>query len=149
MDAQSELLKTSEPFNALDENTLERLRDMSDKRRIQEGEILAAKGDSASLFFLLMEGSLLVALADDRALVMETPGDFIAMDILSVGGIYTSTLTALSNGSVLVFKRDDFLAFIQEDSPDAQSVMEKWHGHLAKVAPFIEKSDMLTGEYQY
>jgi len=149
MDEPIKILKRSTLFNALDKNGLIRLQEISEQRRVQEGEILATRKEPASFFFIILEGGLLLTLTHGRSLVIDTPGDFIAMELLSSKGFYTSTLTALTDGSVLAVNRDDFLSFIQEDSQEAKTVMENWHDFLAHTAPFVEQPDILTNDYQY
>ena len=116
---------------------------------VHEGETLANKGEEAARFFVVASGTLLVAMDGGKALVMERPGDFIGMELLSSKGKYTSTVTALEQGLVFAIQRTDFIALIQEDSPMAEQIMHQWRSFLEETAPFVEQEEATGFEYHY
>ena len=118
-------------------------------RDIQEGETLATRGERTTRFFILASGTLLIAMADGKTAVMDAPGDFIGMELLSSNGEYISTVTSLTRGQVLAVKRDDFIALIQEDSALAETVMHQWTAFLTETLPFVEKQASPDTEYHY
>jgi len=135
----SNLLKKSIIFKTLEEADIQRITPLFEKRELSTGDILATAGDRAQYFFILEKGTLLLALEDGKSIVLDTPGDFIAMDLLSAMGRYKSTITALEDGLLFIIPRKFFLEFIQEDTPGAAAVMKAWQGFLDQTAPFVKK----------
>lgn len=149
MSEELKILEKGTIFNSLAPNDLKRLGSLMEKRDIQEGETLATRGEEATRFFILASGTLLIAMADGKTAVMEAPGDFIGMELLSSNGEYISTVTSLTRGEVLAVKRDDFIALIQEDSALAETVMHQWAAFLTETLPFVEPKENQGFEYQY
>ncbi len=149
MSQELELLKKSTIFSSLEPADLKHLGSLMEPLDIHEGETLATKGEQAARVFILASGTLLVAMDGGKALVMEHPGDFIGMEILSSRGQYTSTVTALCQGRVFAIQRADFIALIQEDSPMAETIMHQWGLFLEETAPFVEQTEATGFEYHY
>ncbi|MBU1343209.1 MAG: cyclic nucleotide-binding domain-containing protein [Proteobacteria bacterium] len=138
-----ELLSQSSVFSSLEESDIERLAPLFGKWEIQPGEVLVNAKDEAQLFFLLDKGTLLVSMDKGKSVVLSTSGDFIGLELLSVKGVYKTTLTVLEKGNVFVISRQDFLAVIQEDSQAAAIIMESWQEYLDTTAPFVKEVDGL------
>ncbi|ACN13744.1 putative cAMP-dependent protein kinase, regulatory subunit [Desulforapulum autotrophicum HRM2] len=149
MSQELELLKKNTIFSSLEPADLKHLGSLMEPFDVQEGETLANRGEEAARFFILASGTLLVAMDGGKALVMEHPGDFIAMEILSSKGKYTSTVKALEQGLVFAIQRNDFIALIQEDSPMADQIMYQWRIFLEDTAPFVEQEEATGFEYHY
>ena len=149
MAQELEILKNSTVFNSLELSELKRLGSIMEPMDVQEGETLATMGEEATRFFILASGTLLVAMDGGKALVMEQPGDFIAMQTLSSNGEYTSTVTALEPGLVFALNKTDFIELIQEDSPMADLIMDEWNAFLEESAPFLEDKGETEFEYNY
>jgi CRP-like cAMP-binding protein len=149
MAQELEILKKSNVFNSLELSDLRRLGSLMEPLDLQEGETLATMGEEATRFFILDTGSLLVAMDGGKALVLEQPGDFIAMQILSSNGKYLSTVTALEPGLVFAVNKTDFIDIIQEDSPMADLIMNEWNIFLEKSAPFVKDKGAAGFEYNY
>lgn len=149
MAQELEILKKSTVFNSLELSDLQRLGSLMEPLDIQEGETLATMGEEASRFFILAKGTLLVAMDGGKALVMEHPGDFIAMQILCSNGKYLSTVTALEPGLVFAVNKTDFIELIQENSPMADEIMNEWNIFLEESAPFVEDRGTTRFEYNY
>lgn len=149
MSQELEILKNSTVFNSLELSDLQRLGSLMEPLDVQEGETLATMGEEATRFFILASGTLLVAMDEGKALVMEQPGDFIAMQILSSNDEYLSTVTALEPGLVFALNKTDFIDLIQEDSVMADMIMEEWNVFLEKSAPFVEDKGATGFEYNY
>ena len=149
MESAINILKKSELFRNLEEKDLAELQQSMETRTVQEGETLATQGDTASFFFVLHTGTILVALKDGKSAVMREPGDFIGLELLSSKGIYTTTLTALTACEIVVIPRDAFLAFIQQDSVAAETFMQSWVNHRSRIFPFITEQDFPDKDYHY
>ncbi|MDD9301198.1 MAG: cyclic nucleotide-binding domain-containing protein [Desulfobacter sp.] len=139
MDSLEDVLKQSIVFNSVADGDLDRIMPLFIKWELHTGDILATARDSAQFFFLLAEGTLLMAMDEGRAVVLDMPGDFGAMELLSRDGIYTTTVTALENGLAWAIPRTDFLGFIQEDTPGAAGVMAGWQQFLDTRAMFAKQ----------
>lgn len=82
---------------------------------------------------------------------MNTPGDFIAMELLSARGVYKTNVAALSDGYVYAVEREAFLEMIREDSADARELMRAWKSYLEQTAPFVKthEHDAVDFEFAY
>lgn len=138
MGSISDVLKKSIVFNSLEETDLQGLIPLFEKWELCTGDVITTAGETAQYFFLLERGALLLAMDQGRSVVLDAPGDFIAMELLSDRGIYKTTMTALENGRVFAVSRGAFLAFIQEDTPGAAAIMDAWQGYLDQRAGFVK-----------
>lgn len=144
-----EILNKSSVFSSLEDTDIERLETLFEKRAIRSGDIIAKLKDAAQFFFLLDNGTVLLAMEEDKSVVLNTPGDFIGLELLSVKGMYKTTLTVLENGSVFVIPRQEFLAVIQEDSPAATAIMASWQEYLDKTASFAKNIEDISLPERY
>lgn len=133
-----DILNTSSIFSSLEEEDIQRLEPFFEKREIHPGDILATAGEAAQFFFLLNTGIILLAMEKGRSVVLNNPGDFVGLELLSVRGVYKTTITVLERGSVFAIPRQDFLSFIQEDSIAAATIMISWQEYLDKTASFVK-----------
>ncbi len=149
MESAINILKKSELFRNLEKKDLAELEKAMETRTVQEGETLTTQGDTATFFFVLHTGTILVALKDGKSAVMKKTGDFIGLELLSSKGIYTTTLTALTSCEIVVIPRDAFLAFIRNDTPAAETFMQSWVRHRSRIFPFIAEQDFPDMDYHY
>ena len=133
-----EILNKSSVFSSLGEDDIQRMETLFEKREIHPGDIIANAEDAAQFFFLLNNGTILLAMDEGKSVVLNTLGDFIGPELLSAKGVYKTTLTVLEAGSVFVIPRQDFLAVIQEDSVAAATIMASWQEYLDKTASFAK-----------
>jgi len=134
----SDVLKKSTIFNSLEEIDFQRIIPLFEQRELHTGDILSTAGNRAQYFFILESGALLLAMEDGKSVVLETPGDFIAMELLSDRGRYKTTMTVLEDGMVFGIHRLAFLELIQEDTLGAAAIMQAWQGYLDQTAPFAK-----------
>lgn len=137
----NEILKISTVFESLDEDSLARLAGLFDSWEIHPGDTLTNAGDTAHTFFLLEKGTLLLAMDEGKSIVMNQPGDFAGLELLSAKGIYKTTLSVLEKGRVMAIPRQEFLDIIQEDSGAAAVIMEAWQEYIDAAAPFAKNSE--------
>jgi CRP-like cAMP-binding protein len=138
MDRTSDVLKKSIVFSSLGEQDLDLISPLFSKRELHTGDVIAAAGNMAQYFFILEKGTLLLAMGDAKAVVLKTPGDFAAMELLSDRGMYKTTITSLEDGMAFIVPRQAFLDLIQEDTPGAASIMKAWQEFLDKTAAFAK-----------
>jgi len=143
------ILKKSELFKSIEEKDLGAMGQVLEQRSVQEGEILATQGDTATFFFVLKTGTILVALNDGKSALVNTTGDFIGLELLSSKGIYISTLTALTPCEIVVIPRDTFLEFIQDNSSAAATFMQAWSSYRSRTFPFLTEQDTPNMDYHY
>ncbi|WDP92444.1 MAG: cyclic nucleotide-binding domain-containing protein [Desulfobacter sp.] len=139
METLDNVLNKSVVFSGLAAADADRIKSLFQKWELHTGDTLTCAGDQAQFFFLLEKGTLLLALEEDKGVVLDAPGDFAAMEILSREGRYVATITALERGTAWIIPRQDFLDFIQEDTPGAAAVMEGWQSFLDDRAPFAKQ----------
>lgn len=139
MESLEDAIKKSIVFNTLDAADFDRIMPLFQKWDLHTGDTLTAAGDQAQFFFLLGQGTLVLALEEDKAVVLDACGDFAAMELLSRQGVYTTTITALGTGVLWAILRQDFLDFIQEDTPGAAAVMAGWQQFLDTRAAFAKQ----------
>ncbi|MCP3944764.1 MAG: Crp/Fnr family transcriptional regulator [Desulfobacteraceae bacterium] len=144
MSSISDVLEKSIIFNSLEDTDLQRIAPMFEKWELHTGDILTTAGNTAQYFFILGKGTLLLAMKDGRSVVLDAPGDFVAMELLSDRGMYKTTITALEDGMAFVIPRKVFLDFIQEDTPGAAAIMQAWQGFLDQVAAFAKQIEVIN-----
>ena len=138
-----EILNISPVFSSLEDADIENLKPLFDKREILPGEVLAEATNRAEYFFLLDEGTLLLALDEGKSVVLNSPGDFIGLELLSFSGVYKTTVSVLEKGSVFAVHRRNFLDSIRDDSPVAALIMASWQEYLDTTAPFAKNIEDL------
>lgn len=127
-------------FNSLEETDLEKLSSDFEKWDLQTGDVIAQAGNLAEYYFLLEKGTLILAMDGGKAIVLDSPGDFMALELLGVKNLYKATLTALEDGSVFAVSKEAFLGFIQEDTEAAATIMEAWQIFCDEKAGFIHNT---------
>jgi len=132
------VLRKSIVFGSLEPADLDRLGPLFQKWPIAAGDVLCEAGHKTQFFFLLEKGCLLLAMEEGKASILDTTGDLAALEMVSCGGECITTITALEQGTVWALSRDEFLLFIQEDTPAAASVMAGWQTFLDLKAPFAK-----------
>lgn len=136
-----EILNKSKVFGSLDRESVSSLESLFDQWRIHPGDILANAGDTAHTFFLLGKGTILVAMEEGRAVVLDSPGDFIGLELLSARGIYKADVSVLEEGIVFAVPRQEFIELIQQDSDMAETIMSEWQDFLESRAPFAKNAE--------
>ncbi|WP_022667429.1 cyclic nucleotide-binding domain-containing protein [Desulfospira joergensenii] len=137
----TDILRRSDVFKSLDDPDIERLSLLFDSRELHTGDVLTSEGDPAQYFFLLEKGTLLLAYEDEKAVVLKDCGDFAGMELLSAKGICKATATVLEPGRAHAVSREEFLAFIQEDTPGAASAMASWQEVLDGIGDFVKNRE--------
>jgi len=138
----NEVLSSSKIFASLEKKEMQKMEMLFDKRNIFPGDILTNKGETAQFFFLLHAGTLLLDMDDGKSVVLDTIGDFIGLELLSIKGLYKTDIIVLEKGSIFAISRQNFLNFIQQDSDGAAIVMKSWQEYLIKTALFAKKSKL-------
>ncbi|MCG8530739.1 MAG: cyclic nucleotide-binding domain-containing protein [Desulfovibrionales bacterium] len=138
-----ESLKCSAVFGSIGEKDLDEIVPFFEARHLTPGEMLMTLGSPAKYFYLLGEGSLLLSTKEGKALILSSPGDFVAMDMVSEQGLYTGSLTALEDGVAFVISRDDFSQWIRKKDDLATGILDAWTLFLGRVAPFVEHKGAL------
>jgi len=149
MSTIKEILYASAVFNSLGEDDIQRLAKLFEKREIHPGDILATAKDAAQYFFLLNNGTILLAMDEGKSVVLNTAGDFIGFELLSAKGVNRTTVIVLEAGSVFVVPQKDFLAVIQEDSEAAAVIMASWQEYLETTALFAKNIEDISLPYNF
>ena len=137
----NEILNASPVFNALKSEENETIGTHFEKRYVLTGEIIATTREPAQNYFLLDTAAVLLGMNEGKSVVLNRAGDFIAMELLSVNGVYRTTVSVIENGCIYVIPRERFLDIIRSDSPEAEKIMDAWQNYLNQTAPFAVKID--------
>lgn len=132
------ILKRSRIFSSLTEQQLEVLMPLCDPRDLNPGDLLTTAGDPSQYYFILETGSLLSAFEDGKALVLDNPGDFLGLELLSLNGRYRATTTVLNKGRAIAIPRSAIISIISQDSPASETIISLWYEILAQTAPFLK-----------
>ena len=141
MDSPAACLSESIIFKGLDASVIDTIVPLFSKWTVMPGEILARAGQACQFFFLLEQGTLLVAMEEGRAVVLNRPGDFAGLAMVSLGGTNVSTVTALEKGTVWVVSCRDILDLTGNDTVAAAEIQEGWQQFFGKKAPFCSSYD--------
>ena len=136
MDSSAACLSKSITFNGLDAQDIEGLLPLFSRWAVMPGDVLAQAGHSAQFFFLLEQGTLLVAMEEGRAVVLNRPGDFAGLSMVSLNATNTATITVLEKGVVWVVPCRDILDLTGHDTQVAATIMNGWRQFFAEKAPF-------------
>nr|WP_321404718.1 cyclic nucleotide-binding domain-containing protein [uncultured Desulfobacter sp.] len=140
MDSSAACLSKSIIFKGLDAQDIDALVPLFSRWSVMPGEVLAREGHGAQFFFLLEEGSLLVALEEGRAAVFSSPGDFAGLSMVSRNGINAATITALEKGTVWVVPCGEILDLTGQDTQAAASILDGWQQFCNEKVPFCSNS---------
>ena len=140
MDSSAACLSESIIFNGLDSRDIGSLVPLFSRWTVMPGEILAQAGHCAQFFFLLEEGTLLVTMEEGRAVVLNRPGDFAGLSMVSLNGTNIATITVLEKGAVWVVPCLNILDLTGQDTPAAASIMDGWQQFCEEKAPFCSNS---------
>jgi len=136
MDSSAACLSESIIFKGLDALDIDSLVPFFSRRSVLPGEILARAGHSAQFFFLLEKGALLVAMEEGRAVVLNSPGDFAGLSMVSLDGTNTATITVLEKGGVWAVPCRNILDLTDHDTQAAATIMDGWQQFCKEKAPF-------------
>lgn len=135
----SDVLKKSMVFSSLEPADQESLCPLFEKWDLHIGDVITTAGNIAQYFFILEKGTLLLEMEGGKAVVLDTPGDFLAMELLSLKNLYTTTTTVLEEGCVYAVAKEVFLGLIQEDTEAAETIMAAWQEFCDERAPFLRR----------
>lgn len=144
MDSSAGCLSESIVFNGLDPQEIDNLAPLFLRRTIMPGDVLAQQGQLTQFFFLLEKGTLLVAMEAGKAVVLNRPGDFAGLSILSSGissgaslnRTNTATVTVLEKGVVWAVPSLNILDLIDQDTEVSAIISQGWQEFLVQTAPF-------------
>jgi len=136
MDSPAACLSESIIFKGLDPREIDTLVPLFSRWTVVPGEILAQADHCAQYFFLLEKGTLLVAMEGGRAVVLNRPGDFAGLSMVSLDGTNTATVTVLEKGVVWVVSCSQIFDLTGRDTPVAAAIMDGWQQFCRKRAPF-------------
>ena len=136
MDSSAACLSESVIFKGLDAQDIDGLLPLFSRWTVMPGEILARASHCAQFFFLLEEGALLVAMEEGRAVVLNRPGDFAGLSMVSLNEINTATITVLEKGVVWAVPCRDILDLTGHATQLAATIMDRWQQYCKEKAPF-------------
>jgi len=107
-------------FGRLSEPQLERVRAISQNKKIQKGQWLFREDEEAQHFYLIREGAIeLLTIVDEKIEIpiamVRTNNGCIGIGALVAPFRYSLSARAAQDSNLLVFKREDLEALKQED----------------------------------
>jgi len=107
-------------FGRLSEPQLERVRAISQNKKIQKGQWLFREDEEAQNFYLIREGAIeLLTIVDEKIEIpiamVRTNNGCIGIGALVAPFRYSLSARAAQDSNLLVFKREDLEALKQED----------------------------------
>ncbi len=102
-------------------------------RSIQAGELIIREGDVADRFYLIAEGSVHVTKAAEDGLVAElTHGDVFGEIGLLRNSPRTATVTAHSDGALMVLEADEFMELVSAGPGLSTRLLDLYRGALSQ-----------------
>lgn len=132
------LLKAVPIFSNLNETDIERISRLLVNKKCQNDHVIVVESDYGQSLFIIQSGSVKVSHISDEGkeviLSILKTGDFFGEMSLLDGKGRSATVTALSETELLILRRSDFLALLEEYPQLAISL-------LRELASRIRKSD--------
>ncbi|MFQ5399164.1 MAG: PH domain-containing protein [Anaerolineae bacterium] len=125
-------------FEALDEDDLLALAQISGEYEFDEGAVIAFQRDVADSLIIVHSGRLYARSVDERGIVREEhthayyPGDYFGEKWLFAPDAHPATVKGTEKGRVILIKSDEFLQFL-----------EKHPGVLEALEPELDESEQL------
>ena len=115
-------LRTIPLFGSLDEFDLQKIAGWFDERSVSEGVELVGEGAAGYSFFVLVDGTAVVA-AGDETLAQLGPGDFFGEGAIVGGGRRNASVSTTSPAQVLVMFGTEFRR-LEQDYPAVAARIE-------------------------
>jgi len=135
---ETRLLKKVPLFSQLDEDELEKIRELCVTQHYVKDRIILIEEEAGNTLFLLQRGRVKVSrISDDgREVILSIlePGDFFGELSLIDGKARSASVTAIENSEVLMLRRGDFLGLLEDYPQISISLMKE-------LAARIRKSD--------
>ncbi len=141
MESSAACLSESIIFKGLDAQDIDDLMPLFSRWTVMPGDILARADHDTQFFFLLEKGTLMVAMEEGRAVVLNRPGDFAGLSMVSLNGKNTATITVLEKGVVWVVPCTEILDLTGHDTQAAAIILDGWQQFCKEKAPFIQMNN--------
>ncbi|MEC5397389.1 Crp/Fnr family transcriptional regulator [Uliginosibacterium sp. H1] len=127
--------------------TRARLAELAIPRRLHARQILFQHGDRAESIYLVLAGKLSICLQtlDGRQLALNlvTAGSLLGEIAVLDGGIRSASAIALSDCSLAVLRREDFLHGVRGDPALAEGLIRRLCGELRRVSERVADAGFL------
>ncbi len=141
MPTDIDTLRSLDLFSELGDTELETVAALFHPLWVKEGEILIRRGETASAFFIVMEGNFMISFKEGRAITLHRKGDVIGWSAVVTPFRYTGTAVALTDGRVLTMAGDEFSRLIQSDAALGDKIMNKLNPIIAERVPYFSRSE--------
>ncbi len=141
MPTDIDTLRSLDLFSELGETELETITALFHPLWVKEGETLIRRGDTASAFFIVLEGNFMISFKEGRAITLHRKGDVMGWSAVVTPFRYTGTAVALTDGRVLTMAGDEFSRLIQSDSALGDKIMNKLNPIIAERVPYFSRSE--------
>jgi len=124
-------------FEDLDEGALQTISSMMHLVKVEEGEVLAQRGEPAHSFYVILSGNYLVSFAGGRSFTLHEKGQIVGWSSIVTPFKYTATAVALTHGQALSMSSEDFRQLLQEDPRISEKLMLKISAIISQRMPFV------------
>lgn len=125
-------------FTDMDAGSLDRIARLMHYMKVQEGELLAQKGEGAHTFFITLTGNYMISFNEDRAFTLHEKGNIIGWSTVVTPFKYTGTAVALTDGEVLYMSRENFQELLQSDARISEALMKRINGIVSERLFYVK-----------
>ena len=119
-------------FRDMDADALGKISSLMNYMKVQEGELLTQKGQSAHTFYVILSGSFMISFNEDRAFTLHERGQIIGWSSVVTPFRYTGTAVALTRGEVLCLSAASFQELLMGDARISEMLMKKINPIISK-----------------
>jgi CRP-like cAMP-binding protein len=141
MPTDAETIRSLDLFSELNDIELETVAALFHPMRVNEGETLIRRGETAHTFFIVLEGNFMISFKEGRAITLHQKGDVMGWSSVVTPFRYTGTAVALTDGGVLTMTGDEFSRLIQSDAALGDKIMNKLNPIIAERVPYFSRSE--------
>lgn len=138
-----DVLKVSELFSELDDNSLTDIAAAASIKKTSRGEVLFYEGDTASALYVVGSGKVKIfKLSSDgkeQILMIATPGDSFGEAAMFKGGKFPASAQSLEGSDILVLNRDRFISLLGRDPGLALNLIARLSTLLHKLNRLVEE----------
>ncbi len=140
MPTDTSTLETLEIFEELNLDEMAQIGSLFHSMRVNEGEVLTRRGETAHTFYIVLSGNYMVYFKGGKAFTLHDRGDLIGVATIITPFRYRGTTVALTDGEVLAMAGDKFLALIQSNAALGDKLMNKINAVIHQRSPFVEET---------
>ena len=137
MPTDANTLESLEIFEELDSDEIAEIGSLFHSMRVNEGEVLARRGETAHTFYIVLSGNYMIYFEGGKAFTLHDRGDMIGVAAAVTPFRYRGTTVALTDGEVLAMAGDKFLELIQSNAALGDKLMNRINAVISQRSSFV------------